>query len=152
MYHSKQFEYPTHGNCANFRNGFCTLAGVVVNPNDPACPNFTPKSMMRTPEIEAYPAQPLQYPFAYMSAPWETYGHLAYQMYTPYFVYPWSPYDPLTYGYSYQPYLFSYIPLMPPLQSIEELRMLEMYKEELQAEIEAVDARIKELRSMVERR
>ena len=101
-------------------------------------------------ETEVYPAQSLQQPFTYMPAPWETQAYPIYQMYTPHFAYPWSPYEPLTYGY--QPHPFSYMPWMSPQQPIEELRMLEMYREELQAEIEAVDARIRELRSLIERR
>jgi len=36
--------YPTHGECANFRDGRCLLLGVEVDPNGPACPNFTPRS------------------------------------------------------------------------------------------------------------
>lgn len=35
---------PTHRECANFSNGFCKLYGVSVDPNGPACPNFTPKT------------------------------------------------------------------------------------------------------------
>ncbi|RLG72885.1 MAG: hypothetical protein DRO11_01095 [Methanobacteriota archaeon] len=33
----------THGNCDNFRNGFCTLYNIVVSPDGAACPSFTPK-------------------------------------------------------------------------------------------------------------
>lgn len=33
----------THMNCVHFRNGFCTLKGVSVDPNGPACQNFTPR-------------------------------------------------------------------------------------------------------------
>ncbi len=33
----------THMNCAHFRNGFCTLKGVSVDPNGPACQNFAPR-------------------------------------------------------------------------------------------------------------
>lgn len=49
-----------------------------MNPNGPACPNFTPKSTMRIPEAKAYPAQPFRYPHAYMPAPWQTHGYPAY--------------------------------------------------------------------------
>lgn len=38
-------EYEVHGNCANFKNGICTLTGTKVDPNGPACPRFTPKSL-----------------------------------------------------------------------------------------------------------
>lgn len=78
MDYSKQYIFPTHGNCANFRNGFCTLAGVAVSPNEPACPNFKPKSTMRIPEAEAYPAQPFQYPHACMRASGEMHGFPVY--------------------------------------------------------------------------
>jgi len=77
MKYSKQYEILTHGNCANFKNGFCTLAGVAVNPNEPACPNFTPKSMARI--SEAHQAQPFRYPHAYMLTPRETYGYSVYR-------------------------------------------------------------------------
>lgn len=33
----------THMDCNNFRNGFCTLYNVVVDPTGAACPSFTPK-------------------------------------------------------------------------------------------------------------
>ncbi len=35
----------THKQCANFKNGFCMAYGMTVNPDDPACPNFTPKNL-----------------------------------------------------------------------------------------------------------
>jgi len=38
-----QPEFPTHKNCANFRNGICMLSGTPVDPYGMACPNFTPK-------------------------------------------------------------------------------------------------------------
>ena len=40
---------PTHKDCINFRDGVCTLYGIPVNPNQPACPNFTPKTAVTTP-------------------------------------------------------------------------------------------------------
>jgi len=45
-----KYEFPVHRNCANFRDGVCTLNGVAVNPNGPACPNFTPKIMTAKPQ------------------------------------------------------------------------------------------------------
>jgi hypothetical protein len=33
----------THMNCAHFRNGFCSLKGISVDPNGPACQNFAPR-------------------------------------------------------------------------------------------------------------
>jgi hypothetical protein len=64
MSYSKQHEFPTHGGCANFRSGFCTLKRVAVNPDGAACPDFTPKCIMATPQaVKAYsragqPSQP----------------------------------------------------------------------------------------------
>ncbi len=45
-----QMAFPTHGNCANFRDGFCALNGAVVDPSAPACPSFTPKSSIPAPQ------------------------------------------------------------------------------------------------------
>lgn len=48
--------FPTHSDCANFRNGLCILNGVAVDPKGAVCPNFTPKSMMTMPqEMTTYP-------------------------------------------------------------------------------------------------
>ena len=53
---STQPGFPAHRDCANFRNGLCTLNGVAVNPNGAACPKSTPKSLMVTPQVtRAYP-------------------------------------------------------------------------------------------------
>ncbi len=59
----KQSESHTHGDCANFRNGFCTLNNVAVDPDESACPNFIPKDI--TPRMEIrynYPYQHTQFP------------------------------------------------------------------------------------------
>ena len=56
MAHSEQHGFATHGDCANFRSGYCSVYGIAVNPNSPACPNFTPKSIIRTPQkARTYP-------------------------------------------------------------------------------------------------
>jgi len=56
MEYSTQHGFPVHQDCANFRDGICKLNGVAVNPNGVACPNFTPKSKMATPQtVKAYP-------------------------------------------------------------------------------------------------
>ena len=53
---STQPGFSAHRDCANFRNGLCTLNGVAVNPNGAACPKSTPKSLMVTPQVtRAYP-------------------------------------------------------------------------------------------------
>ena len=38
---------PRHKDCINFVNGVCTRFGIPVDPEGPACPNFTPKSQER---------------------------------------------------------------------------------------------------------
>jgi ssDNA-binding Zn-finger/Zn-ribbon topoisomerase 1 len=40
--------FHTHKQCANFKNGFCMAYGIAMNPDDPACPNFTPKTTEKT--------------------------------------------------------------------------------------------------------
>jgi hypothetical protein len=88
MEYSTQPGFPAHRDCANFRNGLCTLNGVAVNPNGTACPRFTPKSVMATPQaVRAYPGarQPYQpypppqigysLPPPYAYPPWIGYRH-----------------------------------------------------------------------------
>lgn len=56
MVYPTQPSFPAHLDCANFGNGFCTLNGVAVNPTEPACPSFTPKSPMAPPQgAKTYP-------------------------------------------------------------------------------------------------
>ncbi len=43
-----QTTVPTHENCVHFKDGFCTLYGIAINPSTPVCPNFTPKSSAPT--------------------------------------------------------------------------------------------------------
>ena len=51
----RMFEFPIHKDCANFRNGFCTLNGVAVDSNGAACPKFTAKSITATHQaVKAY--------------------------------------------------------------------------------------------------
>lgn len=40
--------FPTHKQCANFKNGFCITYGIAVNPDEIACPNFVPKTTEQT--------------------------------------------------------------------------------------------------------
>ena len=49
---------PAHGDCANFRNGFCTLYGTAVDPNGPACPNFTPRGSVPAAQTPTQPPPP----------------------------------------------------------------------------------------------
>lgn len=104
MEYSTQPSFPAHRDCANFRNGFCTLNGVAVNPNGAACPRFTPKSVMATPQVtRAYPGarQPYQ---LYPSQIIQSYPpHMpprpqtGYSLSSPYVYPPWIGYG---HGYS----------------------------------------------------
>jgi len=46
----------THEACAHFKDGFCSLYGIPVSPDQPACPNFTPKNASTPPTF--YQPQP----------------------------------------------------------------------------------------------
>ena len=64
--YSAEHEFPTHRDCINLSDGVCTLTGVPVDPNKPACQNFTPKIMTAKPQAaRVYPEarQPYQ-PYA----------------------------------------------------------------------------------------
>jgi hypothetical protein len=52
----------THKECAHFSDGFCTLNDVAVGPDQAACPNFTPRSILRTPQTAKPYQQPRQLP------------------------------------------------------------------------------------------
>ncbi|MCD6421394.1 MAG: hypothetical protein J7L17_03180 [Thaumarchaeota archaeon] len=58
--------HPTHSQCAYYANGFCTLRGVQVPPDAPACPNFTPRiapaPTPAQPQMAAYPQPPSRWP------------------------------------------------------------------------------------------
>lgn len=41
---------PTHSECANYSQGWCTLKHKAVNPGDPACEDFVPRSANPNPE------------------------------------------------------------------------------------------------------
>ena len=55
---------PTHGDCANFGNEFCALYGIAIDPDEPACPSFTPKNPTLTSQTS--PMQPTSSPPAQM--------------------------------------------------------------------------------------
>jgi hypothetical protein len=64
--------FPTHSDCANFRNGLCILNNVAVDPKGAVCPHFTSKSMMATPqEVKPEVLRPRQF-----YQPPATQGHL----------------------------------------------------------------------------
>lgn len=48
---------PIHADCANYRDGVCSVTGSRVDPNGPACSMFVPKTAPST----AYPLTPYQY-------------------------------------------------------------------------------------------
>jgi hypothetical protein len=59
-YPRRQHAFATHKECAHFSNGFCTANGVMVSPNQPACPNFKPKGTTIAPRTEKPYQQPRQ--------------------------------------------------------------------------------------------
>lgn len=92
MGYSTQHGFPTHGDCANFRNGLCTLNGVAVDPAGAACPGFTPKSIIATPQrARAYSGARHPYP---------PYPPETIHGYPPYMLPPLMPYYPLRYPYT----------------------------------------------------
>ncbi|RLI17337.1 hypothetical protein DRO44_03770 [Candidatus Bathyarchaeota archaeon] len=121
--------YPTHKQCANFKNGFCTVYKVAVNPNDPACPNFVPRTATQAskyPTVRKYDMRT------------QTPSTVPRQNYYPH-PFPHQIYRYRTVGYGYPCYI------VPQLLD-EELAMLEAYKRELQAKIETLNVRIRQLR------
>jgi hypothetical protein len=60
MIYPHPFGFSTHKECVHFKNGFCTLNSVTVDPNQPACSNFTPKGTTKTPRTEKPYKQPKQ--------------------------------------------------------------------------------------------
>ena len=187
MSYPSQYGFPTHKECANFRNGICMLSGVAVYPDGPVCPNFTAKIMTDTARTSSARQRPSLKPYAspitpppqqtyylpqqfiysppYAPYPGEASSNPLYPAYPPSPMYPWnrfgygmtpwyavpfpypeSGYQTSGYGYpSYYPFPFQ----MFPQASYEELRILEAYRGELQAEIEVLNARIRELRGQL---
>jgi len=110
MIHSTRHGFPTHGDCANFRSGICTISGVAVDPDGSICPNFVPKSAMTTrpiatvhpqarqtyniyaPRIQSYPLYMPRYP---SPTKYNLPSHAWYGYHTPYTVGP-APYTPVT--------------------------------------------------------
>jgi hypothetical protein len=47
-----KLSYPktSHKECAYFRDGFCILNNIPVEPDQPACPNFTPRGITPSPK------------------------------------------------------------------------------------------------------
>ena len=162
-----RYGFPTHKECTNFRSGICMLSGITVYPDGPVCPNFTPKLKPYTSPITPLP-QPTHYlpqrsiySPKYAPSPWEASSNPLCPAYPPSFMYPWiqfgygmAPWYAVpfpctesgyqTSGYGYPSYYFPF--QMFPQSSYEELKMLEAYRRELQAEIESVNTRIRELR------
>lgn len=52
--------FATHKKCAYFSGGFCTLNGVMVGSDQPACPNFQPKDTTITSETRTPHKRPRQ--------------------------------------------------------------------------------------------
>lgn len=64
-------DFPTHKQCVNFKKGFCTAYNIVVNPDDPACPNFTPET---TEPAQAIPRTPSA-PYSPVVSPPQNFGN-----------------------------------------------------------------------------
>lgn len=85
MSYSEQSGFPVHRNCANFKSGICILIGAAVDPSEPACQNFTPKSLaetLQTVEASTGTGQPCRprlpqsgygFPVPYARPPWVRY-------------------------------------------------------------------------------
>ncbi|MEA2089515.1 MAG: hypothetical protein U9O89_01985 [Thermoproteota archaeon] len=58
-------KFPTHKECIHFNSGLCTLNNVPVDPNQPTCPNFTPKNITLPPQTSRTYQQPQPYPQPY---------------------------------------------------------------------------------------
>ena len=121
----------THKNCINFQNGTCKLYNITVAANGSSiCPNFTPRINTQTTRrhLSSQSQQTLKLKKRFHSSS-------AYLQKIKSYPTKW-------YGYN-QPFLS----FPTPLQFINtEIKVLEAYQEELQGEIEALNARIKELR------
>ncbi|MFW6117149.1 MAG: hypothetical protein ACOC6G_01015 [Thermoproteota archaeon] len=60
----------THEECIHFKDGFCMLNGIPVNPHQPACPHFTPSDKRGTPQsIKAQPSQKHIAPYVHPAYP-----------------------------------------------------------------------------------
>jgi hypothetical protein len=125
--------------------------------------NMKPETLRTMPPSQSpYPfSRQFSYTPTYTPYTWEAYGYPSHPRYPPVFMSPQPPYGygitslnaiPFPYpgyvfqaGYGYPLYPLSPYPMYPQL-SYEELRNLEAYREDLKAEIESVNMRIRELR------
>jgi len=84
MAHSTRNKFLTHGDCANFRRGVCTINEIAVDPNGPVCPNFIPKGAMAT--------RPMARAHSQARQPYNLYTPLiqSYPQYTPLYPTPTS--------------------------------------------------------------
>jgi hypothetical protein len=62
IYPRGQPKLAIHKECTHFSDGLCTLNGVAVVPDQAACPNFTPRDMMKTTQTVKPYQQPRQLP------------------------------------------------------------------------------------------
>ena len=150
--------------CPNFTPKNITTMPQPVNPK-----------IQRTWQLPPYPQQPALYsaqqfhpPPSHILYPWEMYDYI---WYPPFFAYLWNPYGYFSYwmmpwfnflwqydryeypaySHEYKPYSLMFpSPFQVPLELLnEELAMLEAYRRELQAEIEEIDVRIRELKRWI---
>jgi hypothetical protein len=124
-------DFLTHKNCVNFQNGKCKLYNIVVAANGlNICPNFTPRFNMRAARrhLGSYSQQTLKLIKGPIRLP---HIHEKIKLHPT----KWCGRNQL------------FPPFLAPLQFISaEIKVLEAYREDLKDEIEALNARIKELR------
>lgn len=117
---------PTHKDCANFKDGICTLDNAAVDLNGPACPRFVPKAGVGQP----YPPQIVP-----SSPPYMQYGY-------PPPTYPATMYP----GYPQMPqYPITQMPPAPSLTKDQEKQMLEQTLKTLESQLDAIRKRLQEL-------
>lgn len=127
---SPSYPRPTHKDCANFKDGICTLDNIAVDPNGATCPRFTPRAGVGQP----YPPQ-----IAPSYQPYMQYGYLS------------SAYPAATYpGYPQMPQYPTVPPAqMPPAPSLtkeQEKQMLEQTLRTLESQLDTIRKRLQELR------
>lgn len=109
---------PTHKDCANFKDGVCTLDNITVDPDGPACQRFTPRAGVG----QSYPPQT---PPTY--SPYTQYG------------YPPSGYPPAMYPN------YPQAPPAPSLTPEQEKQMLEQMLKVIESQLNAIKKRLQEL-------
>jgi hypothetical protein len=159
--------YPDGPVCPNFTPKIMTdTTRISPAPDRPSLKTYTsPITPLPRPQPTPYLPQQFIYSPKYAPSPWEVYNNPLCLAYPPSFMYPWiqfgygmtpwygvpftqTEYGYQTSGYGYPSY-YSFPFQMFPQSFNEELKMLDAYRRELQAEIESVNTRIIELRGRI---